>query len=296
MTRDAIYNATLAVTRDATYDATLAVTRDATYDATRDATVRKWIYGLACHFAGKKNAEMLIQYCANWYGAYQGGNMWASFPAYAEGMRDVLKLTDLFCWGKYEAWEECAKEGSFRVIHEKFCIVSDFPAEIHVNAQNRPHCSTGPSHRWRDGFSIYHLNGVRVPEWLVMTSAERIDLQKALDEKNTDVQREIIRKIGPERMMKKLNAKTIDEADDPKTGYHYTLKEMKIGSNVNRKYLWFEHASMKGVFYAKPVPPETKKALHGRAWILSLVEQDELDKISSPREIKLYARFPESVS
>ena len=180
-------------------------------------------------------------------------------------------------------------------MHEKFCIVSDFPEEIHINNNNQPHCETGPSHRWKDGFSLFYLNGVQVPEWLVMTSSEKIDPQKAIDEKNTDVQREIIRKIGPEKMLKKLGAKTLDTANDPKTGLKYELKEMKIG-NINRKYLWFEHASIPGVFYAKPVPPETKKALHGRAWILSLVEREELKGISVGREKELIKNFPSLVS
>jgi hypothetical protein len=286
--------------RKHTYDATAAATYDATaaatYAATRAATRKHWLHNLAFQFVKESFIPFLLECCKRWYNAYQGGNMWAAFPAYAESMRDVIKLSGLTCWDKYQAWEDCAKEGGFRVMHDEFCIVSDFPKEIHRDKQNRPHCETGPSHLWRDGFSIYHLNGVKVPEWVVMTPAEKIDPKQALEEKNADVQREIIRKIGPEKMLLALNAKTIDEAHDPKTGLSYALKEMKVGNSINRKYLWFEHASMPGVFYAKPVPPETQKALHGRAWICSIIEREELNNINAAREKQILAELPESVS
>ncbi len=57
-------------------------------------------------------------------------------------------------------------------MHEEFCIVSDFPEILTKDEQNRPHNKYGPSHRWRDGFEIYHLDGVRLPKelWEKITS------------------------------------------------------------------------------------------------------------------------------
>lgn len=222
--------------------------------------------------------------------------MWAGISAYAESMRDVIGLTGLKCWEKNQAWEDATREGCFRVMHEEFCIVSDFPREISRNSLNQPHCETGPSHRWSDGFEIYHLNGVRVPKWLVKTPAEKIDPQKALKETNADVQREIIRKIGAERMLQATGAVTVDDAVDPRTGLKYSLKRMSVGDNINRLYLYFEHASMPGVFYAKCVPPECKKALHARAWILSMIERQDLTDITHDKEAELISNFPSRVS
>ena len=106
------------------------------------------------------------------------------------------------------AWEQAELYGGFRVMHEKFCLVLEFPEFIRVNKLNRPHCETGPSHRCKHGFEIYHLDGIQVPKWLVMTDAGKIDPKLALKEKNVDIQREIIRKVGAERMLKACNAKT----------------------------------------------------------------------------------------
>ena len=140
------------------------------------------------------------------------------------------------------------------------------------------HNEKGPSIEYQDGFKLWHLNNVAVPEWLVMTDAGAIDPRKALEEKNVDVQREIIRKVGAERLLKVCDAKTLDVFMDrhSKGGNEYKLMEMTVGENIRRKYLYFEHASFYGVFYAHPVHPSLKKALHARAWMIGVGEIDEL--------------------
>ena len=157
----------------------------------------------------------------------------------------------------------------------------------------RLHSNNSPAYEC-DLEDLFFLNGVLVPEWLVMTDAGKIDPEKALTEKNVDVQREIIRKIGAERMLKACNAKTLDVFVDQHTkgGNEYKLMEMKVGT-INRKYLYFEHASLPGVWYAQPINPEIQKALHARAWMLGIGEHDELKK-KSDRE--LIACLPVEVS
>ena len=111
-----------------------------------------------------------------------------------------------------------------------------------------------------------------------MTDSGKIDPKLALMEKNVDIQREIIRKVGAERMLKACDAKVLDTFTDRHTkgGNKYELMEMKVGSNIRRKYLYFEHASFPGVHYAHPIHPEITKALHARAWMLSIGDPAEL--------------------
>jgi len=110
-----------------------------------------------------------------------------------------------------------------------------------------------------------------------------------------DVQREIIRKVGAERMLKATKAKTLDVFVDTHTrgGNEYKLMEMSVGANVRRKYLYFEHASLPGVFYAHPVEPSLKRAIHARAWILSLGDVGHLENMSD-QEIR--DALPQEVS
>jgi len=139
---------------------------------------------------------------------------------------------------------------------------------------------------------LYYLNNIMVPAWLVNTDAGKIDPKLALIEKNVDVQREIIRKVGAERMLKACNAETLDVFIDHHTkgGNEYKLMRMKVGT-INRKYLYFEHASLPGVWYAQPIPPTVKKAIHGRAWMLGYGELDDIEKMKDNEIIELLPKY-----
>ncbi|MCC8949327.1 hypothetical protein H8A97_30550, partial [Bradyrhizobium sp. Arg62] len=140
-----------------------AATRAATYAATRAATRAATDAAQACYdLAG----ELGIACAHRWYDNYQGGNMWAGYDGYITACRDILGL-ELREHAAYAHWEQAAIHGGFRVMHEEFCLVSDFPEVILKDDQNRPHCETGPSHRWRDGWSLYHWHGTKIPaEWI----------------------------------------------------------------------------------------------------------------------------------
>jgi len=62
-------------------------------------------------------------------------------------------------------------------------------------------------------YDIYFLNGVKVNKEIVMTSKERLDCKLILIEKNVEVRKEIIKKIGINRVIKDLGAKTIEKND-----------------------------------------------------------------------------------
>ena len=146
----------------------------------------------------KAARQVLREACWNWRFAHQGGNMWAGSPAYYEAMRDVIGLTGLDCWEKYQPWEDCAIHGSFRYLHEKFCIVADFPSALMTDEQHRPHNPDGPSHAWRDGWSLYHWNGVRVPAQVIL-APETLTAEQITKEQNQEVRRVMIERMGWER-------------------------------------------------------------------------------------------------
>ena len=115
--------------------------------------------------------------------------MWAPWDCYLTAARDILGLR-LDQHEKYAAWERCAIEGGFRVMHDEFCMVSDFPERLLVDPENRPHCDDGPSHRWRDGWSLWHIHGVRVTEQIVLRP-DTLTLTQIRDERNAEVRRVI---------------------------------------------------------------------------------------------------------
>ena len=209
-TRIVTRDATWAATRDATRDATGAAIRVATRDATEAAT---WAATRDATKTTDDVTKFLLECASNSMGMAQGGNHWSQYDAYLTASRDILGLR-LPQHEKYHWWEQAAIHGSWRIMHDEFCIVSDFPELIKTDEQNRPHCETGPSHRWRDGWSIYHWHGVHVPShWI--EDRENLDPAEVLKVENVEQRAAGASIIGWARMSKKLDRKIID--GDPET-------------------------------------------------------------------------------
>jgi len=220
---DATRAATLDATRDATYDATYdamdaatdAATLDAMDAATNAATTEyAWVAPLARHFAGHDNFlyTVMLKAISNWYCQYQGGNMWAAWDCYLTGARDVLGL-QLPQHEAYSHWEQAAIHGGFRLMNPHFCMVCDFPEVLKTDSRNRPHCEDGPSHRWRDGWSLYHWHGLRVPAWII-EHPEQITVEKIDQEPNMEVRRVMVERFGLARYVKETGAECLDEAPE----------------------------------------------------------------------------------
>lgn len=155
--------------------------------------------------------------CArNWWRSAQGGNMAAQTDAYLSAARDILGLR-LPEHDKYASWEQAAIHGSMRVMHEKFCIVSDFPEVIRTDENHLPHCENGPSHRWRDGWELFHWHGVRVPGHWIM-HPENIDPLEVLRSENVEQRAAGISIVGMSRMLDRLPHRIIDSDPDPMRG------------------------------------------------------------------------------
>ena len=204
----ATWDATLA----ATLAATEAATEAATWDATSAATEEEWPRAVAELLVGKEHVEFALRCASLWASMYQGGNMWAPYDCYLTAARDILQL-QLAPHKKYEAWERAAIHGGFRIMHEEFCMVCEFPDAIKVDAQNRPHCADGPSHQWMDGWKLYHAHGVRLPEWIV-ERPELISVQRIESESNAEIRRVMMERYGYARYMRDCGARIVDQVDD----------------------------------------------------------------------------------
>jgi hypothetical protein len=147
--------------------------------------------------------------------------MWSGYDCYLTGVRDVLRLK-LPEYEKYATWEACAKNGGFRLLYEEFCMVSDRPEILTVDSQNRPHNATGPSHRWRDGWSLYYWHGVSIPENKrhIILAPETITVEEIEEESNSEIRRMMIDRYGPDRYVVDSGATVVDElpADHKEVG------------------------------------------------------------------------------
>jgi hypothetical protein len=148
------------------------------------------------------------------------------------------------------------------------------------------------AYRYSDGFGSYYLNGVKVTKEIALTPARDLDVQLVLTESNVDVQKQIINKIGIERVIQKLGMPSLDKWVDPNTDKSYELFHLKSG-NLDRRYLFYEHASVPGMYYARAVPPEVSMCWQARAWIVGVIERDE---INSCDEIEAVNNLPKYLS
>ncbi|MCX7898508.1 MAG: hypothetical protein N2444_00195 [Methylocystis sp.] len=260
VTDDATYRATFGATYDATANAADAETSSATYDATDDATSSN-DHGkgaaAACYAIAGSDG---LKFAGRWHEAYQGGNMWASQTCYLTAMRDVIGLR-LPEYERFKHWEDAAIHGGFRVMHEEFCLVCDFPEIIKIDDRNRPHCEDGPSHRWRDGWSLYHWHGVRVPgEWI--TQKDTLTVAEVFAERNAEVRRAGCQILGWDKVLSGIDARLIDDDGDPFIG---SLYEGQIPGAATCGFLKVECGT--GRTFVIPVPAGLKSAIEAQAWI-----------------------------
>ena len=255
--------------RKATSDAISAATLDATRDAIRAATRRPewrperndWIAQMARGLFGESQ-DFAVKCVRRWSGCYQGGNMWGQYDSFLTAARDILGL-DLPQHDAYGAWERATIHGGLRWVHEKFCIVSDFPETLKVDDQNRAHCEDGPSHRWRDGWEIYHWHGVRVPaEWI--KDKKQLTAQIALCQDNAELRRAACEIVGWDNVLDQLGQRVVNADSDPEVG---TLVEVTIEGNKER---FIRVQCGTGRAFALPVPPDMETALQANAWTYGL--------------------------
>jgi hypothetical protein len=147
-------------------------------------------------------------------------------------------------------WDTLGKSCGWWCPYENICFVSDRPKEIHKKGIQL-HNESGPALLYRDGYALWFLNGVDVGEKIITTPAEQIDSKLILTEKNAEVRREIVRKIGIERVCNKLEAKVVDKQDN------YELLNLNLGDDRVRPYLKMINPSI-GVYHIEGVHPDCK--------------------------------------
>lgn len=122
------------------------------------------------------------------------------------------------------------------------------------------HNDGGPALTYSDGWGIWALNGVIVTKEIAETRGELLDANLAIKEKNVEVRREIIRKIGVERYIQKIGAKSLDNMGN------YELLSVKLSNEIsNARYLKMKNPSV-GVWHVEAVAPECNTVQEALNW------------------------------
>jgi hypothetical protein len=162
---------------------------------------------------------------------------------------------------KINIWSDIAKSCFYWYPYENICFISSRPTEINKNGIQL-HADGKPALSFKDGYNLWYLNGVAVTEDIVMTPAEQLDPNLILTEKNVEVRREIVRKIGIERVIQKLGAEVLDTFEN-----YQLLRLNKVEGMQNKPvYLKMKNPSI-GVWHVEGVDSKcktVKEALHFR--------------------------------
>ncbi|MDE2098721.1 MAG: hypothetical protein KGL39_15815 [Patescibacteria group bacterium] len=201
---------------------------------------------------------------------WDGGNQWSGWLAYLSFFKDVAKL-NLPIHKNYQHYEDAAVFGGPRAMHPEFCMISDRPEILKVDAQNRPHCEDGPFCRWRDGSALYSFHGVRVPAW-VIEHPELLSVEKIEAEQNAEVRRVMIERFGQDHYLMESNALEVHR-DDFGTLYR---KEVANDEPLVMVKVVNSTPEPDGTFkdYFLRVPPTMERARQAVAWTFGKSENE----------------------
>lgn len=188
---------------------------------------------------------------------YIDGNFFSSFFSFYDYMDEILNIK---LNKKYYIYKEILNFSLFYPL-DKFCVICDRPKKIKMK-NGKLHNENGASILYRDGFSVFSLNGVRVPEWVVKTKKEDIKIEQILNEKNAEIRKETIKKVGIEDFIRKIpenNLKILDIKNN------YELLEIKEIFQTDRKYLKMLNPST-GNFHIEGVHPDCTDVNSSLAW------------------------------
>ncbi len=161
-----------------------------------------------------------VECARQFHNMWNGGNQWSGWTSYLSFFRYIVKLD--IDYSKWDCYEKLTELSGPRVMHEQFCIISDRPVALTVDARNRPHGEGVPFCKWSDGSALYSVNGVRVPAYVV-NSPEKLTVTIIEGESNLEVRRVMIDVYGREKFILDSNSEIVN-VDDFGTLYKKKLE------------------------------------------------------------------------
>ena len=125
----------------------------------------------------------------------------------------------------------CPFENVCYVIRNKKIMIKDDDLELfHLHNEN------GKAIEHMDGNGLYFLNNVSVPNYIVETPAESLNIDQVLAERDVDTRREGLNKIGVDRIYAEKKGILLDSTSGVEKWEEYELIEFDFGDK-KRKFL-----------------------------------------------------------
>ena len=177
---------------------------------------------------------------AEWDDLWFWGQHDAGWLSYYDYFKDVCGLE--IC-KRLDPLMRLTQESGWVWMYCGFAVITERPIELYRNDNHRLHNRNGAAVKYADGYTVYAMGGVRVPEILALTPAAELDAKDWLKEENVDIRREAFQKIGIEKVIKDLGAEVIDSMECPVGGL-YELLILDIGLDEKKPYLRMQNPSL----------------------------------------------------
>lgn len=188
---------------------------------------------------------------------YLDGQFWAGWVSFYEFMRVEVGIV-YANMDAYNAVKSCIKYGMIFPLDEVI-VVCQPPTIIKTNS-NGLHCEDGVALSYNGDNEIYALNGVLMTKDYVLTPAEQITPEQIFRETNVEVRRELLRKVGIERIIDQVPHKILD------TQGNYELYSLDLCDEVkDARYLKMTNPSI-GCFHMEGVEPDISTVSDALKW------------------------------
>jgi hypothetical protein len=147
------------------------------------------------------------------------------------------------------------------------CFVCERPEEVHMLG-GRLHNDSGPAVRFRDGWSVWAIGGVRVDE-LPVLYPELQSLQQIRHERNAEVKRVRIERFGWLRYLIEAGAVVVDCRRNDIEATRETLFRLPNEESPNRpgEVVLVCACPSTGRVYALKVPANIRTCARAQAWL-----------------------------
>lgn len=106
-------------------------------------------------------------------------------------------------------WAELAKNCGLVYAFDEVCVVCDRPDVQDIDADRRLHSETGPAMAFADGWQLFYIHGIRVKPHVVL-NPETISVKEVDDERNVELRRILLDRMGWDRYIAESEAEIID--------------------------------------------------------------------------------------
>jgi hypothetical protein len=172
-------------------------------------------------------------------------------------------------------WKVCKSAGWY-LPFKNICLISERHNILHLDEQGRLHNPNGIALAYPDGWGVYAVHGVRLPEWII-TEPEKITIDNITTESNAEIRRVMIDKFGADKYAQ--SGKVI-QSDEFGTLYR---REVQGDEPIVMVKVTNSTPEPDGSFkdYYLRVPPETKTAHEAVAWTFGMSAKEYLPEYQS---------------